>query len=98
MALVGLVLAQTVPAPDSLSAAPQEPLIGVTVKLDDGLAPRMCIPNGRGRYLLEVPRTGTLAVTFAGYVTQEKDFRQVSELDVVLQPEPGLHRTRSRND
>ncbi|WP_139926384.1 carboxypeptidase-like regulatory domain-containing protein [Hymenobacter sp. DG01] len=108
-ALLGPAVGQNAPAmgPDSLAYPAKEtiagtildemnnPLAGVTVKFAGGLISKMCITNGRGRYLLEVPRTGgTLAVSFAGYVSQEIAFRKVNELDVVLQPEPGFHRTR----
>ena len=73
------------------------PMAGVTVRLTTGTSPPLCITNSQGRYLLEVPPTGgSIAVSFAGYHSQELTFRRAGEIDVVLQPLPGFHRDRKQ--
>lgn len=80
------------PLTGSVSDDRNNPLAGVMVKLH-GSAPNgeLCITNSKGKYVLTVPVTGgKVTVSFAGYQTQEFEFRKVSHLDVVLQPEPGF--------
>lgn len=73
------------------------PLAGVTVKLLGGSMPQLSITNSAGRYLLDVPTTGgTITVSFEGYQPQEFEFRKVSEIHVVLQPQPGFKRDRKQ--